>query len=415
MTNQPCRTIVTLMGFYLPGYKAGGPVRSVANLVDALGGEFSFRILTCDRDLGDTLRYPGVVRNCWMPVGRAKVMYLSKGWGGLVRLIAQLRSLDASTVLYLNSFFAPRFSILAVVMVWSRLSRPRRVVLAPRGEFSPGALNLKQKRKDLYFKLSSLLGLYREIIWQASTVLEEADVWRAIRKLSFEPVASAPWAGRNTHGKSNSVKVSTAGDIHVSSVRDHGMRARKRTGQLRPVFLSRISPMKNLLFALKVLQGVSGDVCFDIYGPVEDLAYWKQSEEIIETLPPTVKVRYMGMVNHEEVWDVFAQHDLLFLPTFGENFCHVIREALNAGCPVLISDQTPWRNLQECGAGWDLPLEAPDQFRQIVQLCVDAGEESYAALRERAAGYALTAASDSDNVEEHRRLFVDVASALSEA
>ena len=241
-------------------------------------------------------------------------MYLSKGWGGLVRLIAQLRSLDASTVLYLNSFFAPRFSILAVVMVWSRLSRPRRVVLAPRGEFSPGALNLKQKRKDLYFKLSSLLGLYREIIWQASTVLEEADVWRAIRKLSFEPVASAPWAGRNTHGKSNSVKVSTAGDIHVSSVRDHGMRARKRTGQLRPVFLSRISPMKNLLFALKVLQGVSGDVCFDIYGPVEDLAYWKQSEEIIETLPPTVKVRYMGMVNHEEVWDVFAQHDLLFLP-----------------------------------------------------------------------------------------------------
>ena len=170
MTNQPCRTIVTLMGFYLPGYKAGGPVRSVANLVDALGGEFSFRILTCDRDLGDTLPYPGVVRNCWMPVGRAKVMYLSKGWGGLVRLIAQLCSLDASTVLYLKGFFAPRFSILAVVMVWSRLSRPRRVVLAPRGEFSPGALNLKQKRKYLYFKLSSLLGLYREIIWQASTV-----------------------------------------------------------------------------------------------------------------------------------------------------------------------------------------------------------------------------------------------------
>ena len=131
------------------------------------------------------------------------------------------------------------------------------------------------------------------------------------------------------------------------------MRARKRTGQLRPVFLSRISPMKNLLFALKVLQGVSGDVCFDIYGPVEDLAYWKQSEEIIETLPPTVKVRYMGMVNHEEVWDVFAQHDLLFLPTFGENFCHVIREALSAGCPVLISDQTPWRSFAGmwCGLG----------------------------------------------------------------
>jgi glycosyltransferase involved in cell wall biosynthesis len=415
MTDKPCHTIFTLAGFYLPGYKAGGPVRSIANLVEALGDEFSFKILTVDRDLGDTSRYPGVVRNCWVRVGRAEVMYLSKGWSGLVRLIALLRLLDASTVLYLNSFFAGRFSILAVLMVWSRLSRPRRVVLAPRGEFSPSALNLKQKRKDLYFRFSSLLGIYREIIWHASTALEEADIRRAIRKLSFEPVATAPSAGRKTHGKSNSVRVPTARDIHVSSVRDHGMRPCKRTGQLRPVFLSRISPMKNLLFALKVLQGVSGDVCFDIYGPVEDMAYWKRSEEVIEALPPTVKVRYMGMVNHEQVWDVFAEHDLLFLPTFGENFCHVICEALSAGCPVLISDQTPWRNLQECGAGWDVSLEAPDRFRQIVQLCVDADEESYAALRARAAEYARIAASHSDNVEENRRLFMDAASELLEA
>jgi glycosyltransferase involved in cell wall biosynthesis len=414
MTDTPCHTIVTLAGFYLPGYKAGGPVRSLANLVEALGNEFNFKILTFDRDLGDTVRYPGVVRNSWTRVGRAEVMYLSKGWGGFLRLIALLRSLDASTVLYLNSFFARRFSILAVLMVWSRLSRPRSVVLAPRGEFSPSALNLKQKRKDLYFRFSSLLGIYREIIWHASTALEEADIRRALRKLSFVPVATALSADRNAHGKRNIVKVPTARDIHVGSGRVHGMRPCKRTGQLRSVFLSRISPMKNLLFALKVLEGVLGDVCFDIYGPVEDTAYWKQSETAMEALPPNVKVRYMGMVNHEEVWNVFSEHDLLFLPTFGESFCHVICEALSAGCPVLISDQTPWRHLQECGAGWDLPLKEPDLFRQIVQRCVDADEESYTALRARAADYARMAASDSENVEEHRRLFMDAASESEE-
>jgi glycosyltransferase involved in cell wall biosynthesis len=122
------------------------------------------------------------------------------------------------------------------------------------------------------------------------------------------------------------------------------------------VFISRISPKKNLLFALRMLQSVLGDISFDIYGPIEDARYWNRCEKAIGTLPPNVRVKYMGMVEHEKVGEVFAEHDLFLFPTLGENYGHVICEALSAGCPVLISDQTPWRHLQEEGAGWDIPL-----------------------------------------------------------
>ena len=46
------RVLVTI-GSYLPGYKAGGPIRSVANLIDALGDDFEFRVVTSDKDLGE--------------------------------------------------------------------------------------------------------------------------------------------------------------------------------------------------------------------------------------------------------------------------------------------------------------------------------------------------------------------------
>src|ERR1019366_722955 len=101
-TNCP---IVTLLGSYIPGYKGGGPIRSVASIVAALGAEFRFKILTLNRTLGDTLPYPGAVRVRWVRVGNADVMYLSSGWEVLFRLTALLRALDTGSVLYLNSFF----------------------------------------------------------------------------------------------------------------------------------------------------------------------------------------------------------------------------------------------------------------------------------------------------------------------
>jgi glycosyltransferase involved in cell wall biosynthesis len=59
------------------------------------------------------------------------------------------------------------------------------------------------------------------------------------------------------------------------------------------------------------------------------------------------------------------------LPTLGENFGHAIFESLAAGRPVLISDQTPWRNLKQDFAGWDIALANGDEFKKVANMMVN--------------------------------------------
>jgi len=396
--------ILTMVGSYVPGYKAGGPIRSISNLATVLGEEFRFKIVTLDRDLGDTSPYPGVEAGRWLRVGNADVMYLSPGWRGLFKTVVLLRSVDRTTVLYLNGFFARRFSILPIFLRWFGLLRPGRVILAPRGEFSSGALRLKRIRKFLYITISRSLGLYQNVIWHASTEREVADIVRCFSKLPDIRVANA-LSGVEQHRASHSKSVlAVAEDIAQGTTPPRKARPRKEAGRLRAVFVSRISRMKNLLGALQMLKDLSGEITFDIYGPQEDTKYWKECQGVMASLPPNVRVKYNGKIEHERVRDVFAEHDLFLFPTLGENYGHVICEALSAGCPVLISDQTPWRNLEDEGAGWDIPLNETERFCAVLQQCVDADYECYSAISASAQAYAKRRLQDPEVIQANREL-----------
>ena len=394
--------VLALIGTYLPGYKAGGPLRTIENLVATLGQEFDFKIVTLDRDLGETSPYPGIVTNQWVRVGQADVLYLQPGLRGLLDMWALLRSVDRQTVLYLNSFFARRFSMLPALMRWLGLCRPQSLVLAPRGEFSLGALGLKRMQKSLYLRMARGLGIYRRTIWQASSEFEAQDIRRQFPELQSGEAAAGGQALNRT--RSSSVIMTAIDLLGATTLRPQSNR-QKKSGELRIVFVGRCSRMKNLSGALRLLAGLKGDVSFDLYGPVEDAEYWRECQSIIAGLPVNVRVRNNGEIEHKEIGRVFAEHDLLLLPTLGENFGHVIGEALASGCPVLISDQTPWRNLESEGVGWDIPLAETERFQSVLQQCVNGDGEWYAALSSRAQSYAAKHASDPVAIEANRKLF----------
>jgi glycosyltransferase involved in cell wall biosynthesis len=158
----------------------------------------------------------------------------------------------------------------------------------------------------------------------------------------------------------------------------------KAKGSLRIVFLSRIGPVKNLLFALQILPSLVGDVVFDIYGPIDQKSYWAACEKTIVSLPAQVKVNYKGPVHYSDVAATLSRYHFLLLPTTGENFGHVIVEALSVGCPVIISDCTRWRNLQARAAGWDLPLSDRSHWSAVLQHCIEMGDAEYRSLSEGA-------------------------------
>ena len=176
----------------------------------------------------------------------------------------------------------------------------------------------------------------------------------------------------------------------------------KRPGAARVVFLSRIARKKNLDAAIRLLRGIQGEIEFDIFGPIEDAAYWRECERLLATLPPNVRARYRGAVAPERVHRVLAGYHLLLLPTRGENFGHVILEALLAGCPVLVSDQTPWQDLASRRAGWDLPLAAPARFRAALDEVIAMDGQTFAEWSSRATAFGASSAADPAVVEANR-------------
>jgi glycosyltransferase involved in cell wall biosynthesis len=372
--------------YYAPGYKSGGPVRSLSSLVNRLGSEVRFKIITSDRDYGDSVPYPGIATDTWHSVGNAEVLYLSPKNttpGGLRSVLRPAKE----DLLYLNSLFSPIFTIRPLLLRRFGWIPEGRLLVAPRGELCAGALSLKPHKKHAYLGFARAVRLYHNALWHATSEEEAADIRRCFG--TDAEVMVAPNLTELDQQNSSTL-----------------LNQRKTAGSLRLVFLSRISRKKNLLGALELLHGIAGDVHFTIYGPDEDPDYWQQCETEIRRLPPNIKVHYRGTIPPDQVVPALCQNHVFMLPTLGENFGHVIIEALTAGCPVLLSDQTPWRGLEEKGVGWDLPLDQPQRFREALQRCVDMDEPAYRAWSERARAYGLQHARDETTVDRNRALFL---------
>ncbi len=384
MKPSPNPEIWIMLDYYLPSYRAGGPIQSIANLVEAFGDEFNFRIITSDRDLGSAASHP--VQTCsWTRVGKAQAMYLPPGYRGLAAMIRVLHH-GNPRVLYLNSLFSRRYSFFPMLLRRLSLVESGQVVLAPRGELSESALRIKARRKRIFLWITRIIGFYRGVLWHASTQWEKKDICR--KSSEAVPVITACDLGKRT------------------DLKDIPLRRRKPAGELRVVFLSRVCRMKNLLGALEMLRSVSGRVQFTVYGPIEDAAYWKSCQALIPRLPANVNVRYAGEIPHDLVCSTLQEHDVLLLPTLGENFGHVILEALQAGCPAIISDRTAFRDLHAAGAGWDIPLENTSQFERVLQQCIDIGPEDFQIMRGHAFEFAQQATCDPAPLDENRALLL---------
>lgn len=335
--------ILVFVDHYLPGYRAGGPLRTVSAMVQQLSDEFTFLVVTSDRDLGDKFPYPGVTTCSWTPVAGAPTYYLSprdRSGPALRRLLA----VTPHDVLYLNSLFSFDFSIKLLLLRRAGLLRTGTILLAPRGELGAGAV-FGSRKKQAFVRLARAVGLHRGVIWQASSSHELDEIGQ---RLGDVPAYVAP-------------------DLADVAVLSHVPRPPKQKGTARLLFLSRITPKKNLHGAIEMLRGISGHVVLSVCGPLEDDTYWRECQTLATTLPDNVQFAYLGEVPHHHSVPLLRNHDALFLPTRHENFGHVILESLSAGTPVIISDQTPWRGLRQQSAGWDLPLTQQHLFVEAIE------------------------------------------------
>lgn len=357
------KKILIVNACYYPGWRSGGPQQTIMNIVDVFGSQSQIHILTHNHDMGEQEPYPNICYDEWVEVGNAKVYYSSNENFSMNFLREMVDKFD---LVYLCG---PYCDYSYKVLLLNRMKRVKaKVVLAPMGSFSKGALSHKQFKKKVYWTVFKLLGLYKNIMWSFTSEMEKIEAAACI-------------------GKVYTCNYYIAEDLprrYVSLLENKNIH--KNPGELKIIFLSRICPQKNLLQAIEIVAELKGNIQFDIYGPKEDKDYWKRCEKKLTTLRSTIKWNYLGAVPSENVVNTFLQYDVFLLPTMGENFGHVIYEALMAGCIPLISDRTPWNTLEENFCGYSTPLENTEQYINRVQSYVNMdelqlSEQSYYAMK----------------------------------
>ena len=331
---------------YLPGYKSGGVLRTIVNTVDWLSNNYEFWIVTRDRDLGSEKPYSDIKIDEWQLVEGAMVRYLPPeliNTNYLIKLINE----TPHDLIHLNSFFDKEFTIrimLARKMGWLSKSA---FLLSPRGEFGEGSLKLKYAKKLIFIYFAKVVGLYDNIAIHATSEYELHDIKKVLNLTC------------------SSIRIAIDLPSKIISTEPRSSLLSER--YLRIVFLSRISREKNLDFALRVLSKTNVQVVFDIYGPDEDILYWKECTNLIKQLPRNITAIYHGAVSPTKVLNTISNYDLFFLPSKGENYGHVIAESISVGTKVLISKNTPWLNLEKDGLGWDIDLKDESIFVNLIE------------------------------------------------
>lgn len=367
--------ILIICDHYLPGYKAGGPVVSVAGVVQSLKGAVQILVVTKDRDYGDRQPYGNVSLNKINGRDGYSVLYLTF-FGRLL----EIWRLPKPEVIYFNSFFSP-FSLLALLVSLRWKEKVLRV-LAPRGELGAGALAIKPARKRIFIALFRLLGFSKRVKFHATSQNEAEDILRVLGASSvvLPNIPSPP-----------------PSSCHYAS---------KSHGEARFIYLSRITRKKNLHLALSALREVSsGKVEYDLVGPIEDSAYWNECQRLIATLPPNVTVRYLGPVAYSEIPKVFPAYHALLLPTANENYGHAIVEAMQSGVLPVISDQTPWQDLSAAGVGWDISLNNSGELVSAIKEIVSMGQKEFSIMSDQARRYVALATNSNDLAPAYRALF----------
>jgi glycosyltransferase involved in cell wall biosynthesis len=345
--------ILLFTDWYYPGYKAGGPIQSCVNLVRTLSADYQFFVITSDRDLEAEHPYVEVPLNKWTTgnfgeqVFYATSGYITRKW------LKQLFTKYPGCRLYLNSMFSMPFTLLPLLV--SRAFRDQKVLLAPRGMLHPGALGLKSGKKKIFLQLFRWMGWQQRICFQATTEEEAGYIQQQFPGARIRVVGNIP-----------------------AFRAQKPFALTKSPGVLKLLFLGRLHPTKNLDYLLKLLKPIRpGQIELLLIGEPGPADYVEKCRALIKELPATVRVQELGSLPQQVSFEKILEVHALILPSLGENFGHAIFEALNSGKPVLVSDRTPWRKLEEQQAGWDLSLENPAGFASAIDRLLAMDQEDY--------------------------------------
>ena len=302
--------LLIYINYFYPGINSGGPAKSISNLINLIHKKIDVLIVTKNYDFKSKLTYNLPTNRLLTYKSKAKIIYSSKKFS--------FQTLKKTEIgfnnVFLCGFFEPYTFKTLFKLIF--INPTKKYFILPMGVFSKIHIRQKRLKKRLYTFIFNLFKLYNKITFVFTSKEELNNASHHIKTIpNYIFLPDIPTKSFNVKFKKNK----------TPSV----------------VFISRIHPLKNLDFTIDILNKLKKSVNFDIYGPIEDKKYWEECLLKLKKTKNILNWKYKG-VAYKNVGKIFSDYDLFIFPTKGENFGHVIFEAMSNGCIPVISDRTPW-------------------------------------------------------------------------
>lgn len=265
----------------------------------------------------------------------------------LVRLPGAVRWAD---IVQIHSLFS--LTSLAALVVAGLAAKP--VVLIPHGQLQTYGLSHRRWLKGLW-------------IWLAKWGCRPGRL--VIRAASRDELI------RNRDIFPHPAHVLIENGVRVPS----DLAAQPRGSGHRLIFLGRLDAVKQIEVLFPALCLLPPDFSLDIHGSGE-ARYEASLKMLSDALGLADRVTFHGWTNDTAKSRAFSAASVLVIPSRSESFGQVVIEALAHGIPVVASQGTPWRELDERGCGFWVA----DRPEAIASACEKAVALDRAALRARA-------------------------------
>lgn len=330
------RVLVVSPNFY-PATRWGGPVIALLGLCRELASIADLKVLTTDArgpSVSDRLSAAeqAVVTDFPMVYARRNAG-MSVSWALLRRLPGLVWWAD---VVYLNYVYS--FTTIPTLIACAVLRKP--VLWAPRGALQrwPGSRLRLLKRG---WEACCNLLLSPERCWLHVTSAAEAS--ESGRRMSNASIFVLP------HG--------------IEIPRESPAAVAVQPGQL--MYLGRLDPKKGIENLIRAVGLLGAAYQLHVYGDGA-AGYSASLLSLVDRLSLDGRVIFHGHVDGAQKTAAFHAAGLCVVPSYTENFCLVVAEALAHGTPVVASTGTPWAELEarQCGYWVD---NAPESLAAVIQ------------------------------------------------
>ena len=373
------KTVLISTDWFYPAYKAGGPVQSIANLVNQYSNEqVNFKIFCSNIDF-DGIENNGVPFDEWYQYNQnTQVWYASKNTLSIDLVKSTINNTKPDT-LFIIGIYSWYFNLVPLLFCHSSMK-----VVSVRGMLHPGALSQKYFKKQVFLFFCRLFNYPFRYYFHATNEKEKSFILQVF---------------------GNDCKIYIAGNY--PTVFAFQPLEFKKANCLKMISIALISAMKNIELVIDALKFCTQNISYDIYGSIKEEKYWQNCLEKIKLLPSNIKVNYFGGLNPLNIEKRYLFYDLFILPSKSENFGHSIFEALSAGKPVITSHFTPFNDLDIHCAGSNVSLENLSEITKSINFFASMPQEDYVKWNNGARRYASSRNNQQALKHQYDQLFFE--------